>query len=146
MHLLFSKVATLMVSHIALCSKALPATLWTLIRSCVLVDSHMNFQVLLLTKGLVAARKGTLEGLCSIMNMKVCLKAILFCKGLAAAKLGTDEELSLLRGILFQLLLRLLVIVFVFFCFHICHVFFLFRLLILIPYFIKGWLHYTTRN
>ena len=56
LHLLFSKVATLMVSHIAFGPKALPATLRTRIRALVLMDSHVNFEVLFLAKGLVAAR------------------------------------------------------------------------------------------
>ena len=75
MHLLFSKVASLMVSHVALSPKALTATLRARIRPLVLVYSYMNFQVLLLAEGLVAARKMTLVRLCAIMNMKVCLKA-----------------------------------------------------------------------
>ena len=43
MYLLFTEVATLMVSHIALGPKALSASLWARIGSLVLVDSHMNF-------------------------------------------------------------------------------------------------------
>lgn len=43
LHLLFSKVATLMISHIAFGPKALPTTLRTGIRALVLMDSHVNF-------------------------------------------------------------------------------------------------------
>ena len=67
MHLLFSKVATLMVSHVPLGPEALAAALRALERPLVDVDSHMNSKILLLTEGFSTAWELALVGLSSIM-------------------------------------------------------------------------------
>ena len=72
-HLLIPKVATLVVKHITLCSEALTATLWTRVRPPILMDPHVNLEVLLLTEGFIAGWKRTLEWLCPIMDMHVGL-------------------------------------------------------------------------
>ena len=70
---LISKVATLMVTHVPLCSEALTAALWTRIGTLFLVNSDVNLEVLLLTESLTTALKRTLEWLCPIMDMHVGL-------------------------------------------------------------------------
>ena len=75
MYLLVPKVATLMITHVPLRSEALTTVLWARIGPVILVDSVVDLEVLLLTEGLAAGRKGTLIGLCPIMNMHVGLKA-----------------------------------------------------------------------
>ena len=53
----------------------------------------MNLEVLLLTEGLITARKGTLEWLRPIMNMHVSFKVSLSREGLTAAWMLTDKKL-----------------------------------------------------
>ena len=92
-HLLIPKVATLVVKHITLCSEALIATLWTRVRPPILMDPHVNLEVLLLTESLITARKRTLVRLRPVMNVHVSLKANLSCEGLTAAWMLTDKKL-----------------------------------------------------
>ena len=87
------KVATLVVTHIPLCSKALTTPLWTWVGPLVLVDYDVNLEVLLLTEGFATAREWTLERLCTIMDMHVVLKAILSSIGLIAARMLANKKL-----------------------------------------------------
>ena len=91
MHLLIPKVATLVIKHVPLRSEALTATLRTRIVPSLLVDSEVNLEVLLLTEGLITARKRTLEWLRPIMDMHVGLETYLPCEGLIAARNLTDK-------------------------------------------------------
>ena len=63
-----------MITHVTFRPETLAAPLWTRIGPLILVDPDMDFEVLLLTKGLATVWIRTLEGLCSIMNVHVGLK------------------------------------------------------------------------
>ena len=92
-YLLVSKVAALVITHVPLRPEALTAALGTRIGPLILVNPHMDLEVLLLTEGFTTAREWTLEWLCSIMDVHVSLEANLSCEGLTAARMLTDKKL-----------------------------------------------------
>ena len=94
MDLLILKVTTHVVKQISICSEALTATLWTRKWPLVLMDSEMNFEVLLITKGLITAWIWTLERLCPIMDVHVSLKANFSCEDFTAAWMLTNKTLG----------------------------------------------------
>ena len=74
-YLLVSKVAALVITHVSLRPEALTAALGTRIGPLILVNPHMDLEVLLLAEGLAAGWIRTLEWLRPIMNVHVGLKA-----------------------------------------------------------------------
>ena len=65
--LLFTEVATFMVFHVPLGTKALAAALGAVKGAVIAMDSGVSQQVLLLLKSLFAARKAALVGLGTLM-------------------------------------------------------------------------------
>ena len=74
LYLLVTKVAPLVVFHVSFCPKGFAAALWAGEWPLISMNALVDLEVLLLTEGLVAARKWTLKGLRPIMNMHVGLK------------------------------------------------------------------------
>ena len=64
-----------MITHVPLRPEALTAALGTRIGPLILVNPHMDLEVLLLAEGLAAGWIWTLEWLRPIMNVHVGLKA-----------------------------------------------------------------------
>ena len=90
--LLLLKVASLVISHIALRSEAFVA-LAACKRSLIVMYALVNFQVLLLWETFATGREGTTEWLSSIVNVLVCLQPNAFFEALAAALIIADEYL-----------------------------------------------------
>ena len=65
--LLIAEVPSFVVLHITLCPKALSTVLGTCKGARIGVNSHVNFQVLLLTERRKTVRKLAFEGVCAEM-------------------------------------------------------------------------------
>lgn len=70
-YLLFSEVAPLVVTHVALGPETFAATLWAGEWSLIPMDSHMDLQILLLTECLRARGERTLVGLSPVVQVHV---------------------------------------------------------------------------
>ena len=66
-HLLISKVASFMISHVAFGPEALSTPLWALEGPLISMNPHMDSEILLLTECFTATRVFTLVGLSPIV-------------------------------------------------------------------------------
>ena len=68
-NLLISKVATLVVSHVAFGPETLSTALWALEGPLVNMDPHVNAKILLFTEGFSTSWEGALVGLSPIVQV-----------------------------------------------------------------------------
>ena len=90
-YLLFSKVATFVITHVALRSEAFSTILGAGERTFILVYAHMNLKVLLLAKRFITRREGALERLCSIVEVHVGIESYFAGEGFLTPIEGADE-------------------------------------------------------
>ena len=71
--LLISEVASLVISHISFRAETLATFLWALERALVVVDPHVDAQILFFGEGFATARARTLKRLGAVVEVKVSL-------------------------------------------------------------------------